>query len=180
MIFWALAIVVLVVVRSRFFGFQNQSLSDFAGQGPDFDPMRHLSGRIRCEGVIFGPFGRVSSRFVAEMNGVWQGNSGVVTEHFRYATGSTQHRAWRLFVAGNGALHAEADDLVGTGTGRVHGPALRMRYRLRLPAEAGGFVVSATDWTYLLDNGSMMNRSEFTKFGIKVGELQATMRPIAA
>jgi hypothetical protein len=30
---------------------------------------------------------------------------------------------------------------------------------------------------YLLDNGTVMNRSQFRKFGIKVGELVATIRP---
>jgi hypothetical protein len=30
---------------------------------------------------------------------------------------------------------------------------------------------------YLTSNGSIMNRSQFRKFGIKVAELVATMRP---
>jgi hypothetical protein len=30
---------------------------------------------------------------------------------------------------------------------------------------------------YLMSNGSIMNRSQFRKFGIKVAELVATMRP---
>ena len=31
---------------------------------------------------------------------------------------------------------------------------------------------------YTVENGTLMNRSEFRKFGIKVGALVATMRPI--
>jgi hypothetical protein len=30
---------------------------------------------------------------------------------------------------------------------------------------------------YLMENGAIMNRSQFRKFGIKVAELVATMRP---
>jgi hypothetical protein len=30
---------------------------------------------------------------------------------------------------------------------------------------------------YLMENGTIMNRSQFTKFGITVAELVATMRP---
>ena len=31
---------------------------------------------------------------------------------------------------------------------------------------------------YLLENGTIMNRSQFRKFGVKVAELVATMRPV--
>ena len=49
-------------------------------------------------------------------------------------------------------------------------------YRIRLEPEAGGHVLDVTDWMYLMENGAIMNRSEFRKFGVKVGELVATMR----
>jgi len=52
-----------------------------------------------------------------------------------------------------------------------------MNYRIRLEPQAGGHVLSVTDWMYLLDNGTLMNRSEFRKFGLKVAELVATLRP---
>jgi hypothetical protein len=41
---------------------------------------------------------------------------------------------------------------------------------------AGGHVLDVTDWMYLMENGTIMNRSQFRKFGIKVAELVATMR----
>ena len=72
---------------------------------------------------------------------------------------------------------AEADDVVGTGTGRQEGSAVLLEYRLRLTPEAGGHVLSVTDWMYLTPGGAIMNRSQFRKFGIKVAELVATMRP---
>jgi hypothetical protein len=51
-----------------------------------------------------------------------------------------------------------------------------LNYDLRLTPEAGGHVLKVTDWMYLMENGTIMNRSQFTKFGIKVAELVATMR----
>ncbi len=42
-----------------------------------------------------------------------------------------------------------------------------------------GHVLDVTDWMYLMENGTIMNRSQFRKFGIKVAELVATMRPVA-
>jgi hypothetical protein len=55
-----------------------------------------------------------------------------------------------------------------------------LRYRIRLTPEAGGHVLDVTDWMYLLENGTIINRSQFRKFGIKVAELVATMRPVPA
>ena len=52
-----------------------------------------------------------------------------------------------------------------------------MRYRIRLEPDAGGHVLDVTDWLYVMENGAIMNRSEFRKFGFRVGELVATMRP---
>ncbi len=52
-----------------------------------------------------------------------------------------------------------------------------MNYRIKLPEDSGGHVLDTTDWMYLTGNGTIINRSQFRKFGIKVAELVATMRP---
>lgn len=168
----------LVIALPRLTGFRAQRPADYRGLGPVIDPRRHLSGPILCEGVIYGPLGRVSSRFVAQMEGVWQGNKGVLRESFRYDSGTVQNREWRLTLGNDGNLRAEADDLVAAGAGTIEGPSLRMLYKLRLPEQAGGHVLNVTDWMYLCENGTIMNRSQFTKFGICVAELVATMRPM--
>jgi hypothetical protein len=176
----AAIILTLVVLRSRYASFQAQSPSDYAGLGPQFDLRSHLSGPIQCEGMIFGPMGRVASRFVAEMDGKWDGNIGTLSEVFRYDSGTVQHRAWTLALANSGDITATAADVVGLGSGRVEGPGVVLRYRIRLTPEAGGHVLDVTDWMYLMENGTIMNRSQFRKFGIKVAELVATMRRIPA
>lgn len=175
----AALVVLLTVLRSRFLSFRAQSPADFTGRGPDFDIRRHLSGPILCEGVIYGPTGRVTSRFVADMVGEWEGNRGTLREHFRYDTGRTQDRAWTLEIAAGGVIRATAPDIVGAGSGKALGPAVQMRYRIKLDAQAGGHVLDVTDWMYLMDNGTIINRSQFRKFGITVAELVATMRPVS-
>jgi hypothetical protein len=165
------------LILPRFIGFRSQRPEHYAGKRPSFDPRRDLNGPILCEGVIYGPLGRVTSRFVAEMEGRWEGNRGVLSETFRYDSGEVQLREWRLSIGNDGSIRAEADDVPGGGTGRVSGPTVQMLYPLRLPEKAGGHVVHVTDWMYLCDNGTILNRSQFRKFGIKVAELVATMRP---
>jgi hypothetical protein len=176
----ALIVIALIALRTRYASFAAQAPSDYAGKGPDFDLRRHLSGPLTCEGVIFGPTGRVTSRFVADMTGTWDGATGTLAEVFRYDSGTVQHRAWTLALAPDGKIAATAADVVGTGEGRVEGSGVLLSYRIRLTPEAGGHVLDVTDWMYLLENGAIMNRSQFRKFGIKVAELVATIRPAEA
>ena len=166
----------LLAVKARYMGFQAQSPSDYAGKGPQFDIRKHLSGPLLCEGVIYGPTGRVSSRFVADFDARWNGNVGTMTEEFRYDTGETQSREWTLTVGNDGSIRAEAPDVIGTGTGMQEGPGVQLNYRIKLSESAGGHVLDTVDWMYLMENGTIMNRSQFRKYGIKVAELVATMR----
>lgn len=172
----ACAVLGLVAIRSRYMGFRAQAPLDYAGLGPQFDLREHLRGPILCEGVIYGPTGRVSSRFVADFDARWDGNVGTMTEQFRYDSGATQRRQWRLTLGNDGSIRAEADDVVGVGRGSQAGPGVQLTYRIRLPKESGGHVLDTTDWMYLMENGSIINRSQFRKYGIKVAELVATMR----
>lgn len=170
-------LVLLLLLWRPGFGFRAQRPSDYIGTGPAFDIRTHLNGRFISEGMIYGPTGRVVSRFVAEMNGTWDGTRGALSEDFSYAGGGTQARQWNLETHENGSFTATAEDIIGTGTGQHEGATVRLQYRIRLPNDAGGHVLDVTDWMYLMENGTIMNRSEMRKFGIKVAELVATIRP---
>ncbi len=170
----------LYATAQRFLGFRAQKPADYAKLEPRVDIRKHLSGPIRCEGVIYGPMGRVTSRFTADMDGRWDGNRGVLAEHFSYDSGTRQDREWRLTLGNDGRVEAEADDLVGKGLGQQEGATLRLNYTIRLPESAGGHALQVTDWMYLVDERTIVNRSQFRKFGIKVAELVATMRRVDA
>lgn len=170
-----LVMILLMLLYQRFAAFTAQSARDYADETPCFDMRHHLNGPIRCEGVIYGPFGRVTSRFTGDFDARWDGNRGVMKEHFRYHSGNTQNREWRLELGNGGTIRADADDLVGQGTGQQAGPTVQLRYKIRLPEEAGGHVLSVSDWMYVTPGGTVVNRSQFRKWGIKVAELVATM-----
>jgi hypothetical protein len=170
-----LVTVLLILGWTRLFGFTAQRPQDYE-TGTPFEMRRHLSGPFACDGVIYGPTGRVVSRFSADFDIAWDGNHGVMAEHFRYDSGTRQDREWRLELGNDGTVRAEADDVVGTGTGQQHGSALHLKYRIRLTKDAGGHVLDVTDWMYLAPDGAIVNRSQFRKFGIKVAELVAVMR----
>ena len=161
---------------SRKFSFLGQRPEDYDAKGPAFDLRTHLSGPIQCEGMIYGPTGKVTSRCVADMDVQWTGNVGLMREDFLYDSGDRQQRSWTLTVGNDGSIKAEAPDVVGVGTGMQKGPAVQLSYRIRLPESSGGHELDAVDWMYLVENGTIMNRSQFRKYGIKVAELVATMR----
>lgn len=173
----ALMVIVLIWARSRYADFLAQTPDDYSNADSVFDLRRHLNGPIICEGVIYGPTGRVSSRFVGEFECRWEGNSGTLEEVFRYDDGSEQTRAWKLALGSDGAIRAVADDVVGEGTGRQAGSSVQLKYKFKLPDASGGHVLNTVDWMYLAPNGTIVNRSQFRKYGIKVAELVATMRP---
>lgn len=173
-----LLLLAAVAGQRLFFSFAAQRVTDYSETGPVFDIRTNLSGKILSEGVVYGPDGRVSARFVADMYGEWQGQSGTLSELFRYANGRTQQRKWHLTMGEGGRFTATADDLIGLAQGEQSGAVARITYRLRLPDEAGGHVLDVIDWLYLMENGTIMNRSEMRKFGVKVAELVATMRPV--
>ena len=169
-----------LLAKNLFLSFRAQKPADYAKTGLAFSLKENLSGPILSEGIIYGPNGRVANSFVAEMNGTWEGERGTLTEHFTYSNGKVQDRKWVLKIGPGNTFTATAEDIVGEARGVVSGSTAMLRYQIILPEDAGGHVVSATDWMYLTANGTIMNKSEMRKFGIKVAELVATMRPSPA
>ena len=171
-------VLALVAIRTRFMSFRGQRPSEYQGLGPDLDLRVAMAGKNICEGVIFGPTGRVTSRFRAKMTGTWTGDTGLIDVEFVYDGGSTQTRVWHLKVGETGLIEAEADDVQGIGRGQIVGPVAQMLYTIHLPEDAGGHRLNVTDWMYLTEAGPILNRSQFRKGGLLVAELMATIRRV--
>lgn len=167
----------VLVLRRRAFVFSEPIPYDHVNAEPVFDLRTHLNGPILCEGLIYGPTGRVSARFIGEFEASWQGNQGVMREVFRYDTGNSQEREWAISLNERGGIEVQAGDVIGTGKGEQRGDGVLLRYRIRLPKSAGSHVLDVVDRMYLTPSGTIENRSQFRKFGIQVAQLEATMRP---
>ena len=176
LIIGAALMLIATFFKERYVSFWGQSPDDYE-DGPQFDIRERFVGPIQCEGIIYGPAGRVSSRFTAQFDCTWEGNVCMMKEIFHYDSGNVQNREWTLTLGNDGGIKAEAPDVIGAGSGQQKGSAVLLNYKLKLTEDAGGHVLDVTDWMYLMQNGSIMNRSQFRKFGIKVAELVATMRP---
>jgi len=168
----------LVLLRRHFAEFPGQTPEKYADGLSTFELKDHLNGKMICEGIIYGPLGSVTSSFVADLDVTWEGDTGLMEETFHYNDGTTQDRAWKIHLKENGTFALTADDVIGRGRGHASGLAVQMKYRIRLPEDSGGHVLDAVDWMYLTPNGTIMNRSQFRKFGFRVAELVATFRRI--
>jgi hypothetical protein len=168
---------VVVWVRRRLGSFAGQKSEQYADEFPELDLRRHFAQDLVCEGVIFGPFGRMTSSFRADFRPRWEGNTLVLTEYFLYNDQTEQTREWTLIMGKNGCFSGTAPDVIGRCKGKQAGSALRLRYAIRLPERHGGHVLKALDWMYMTPDGTIVNRSQFRKYGFKVAELVGTIRP---
>lgn len=172
----AVVVMACFLARRQLAAFPAQKPSDYFDDYTILDMKERLNGNMVCEGVIFGPLGRVTSSFVADFNVAWDGDTAEIKEHFVYDDNSTQDRVWTITLGEGGSFTATAPDVPGVGRGRQCGSTIHMRYPITLPSDVGGHTLQTVDWIYLTKDGTMINRSQFRKFGVKVAELVATIR----
>lgn len=155
-------------------------VQDYAAEKPALDLRRYLDGPLTAHGIFTDRSGRVVKRFSVQMTGTWQGDSGVLDEHFTYSDGSTQRRVWRLQHLGNGRYSGRADDVVGEATGQTAGNAFHWVYTLALPVDGRVWHVTLDDWMYRMDERTVLNRSAMSKFGFYLGEVTLVFNKGAA
>ena len=177
---WVFYITILILlisfIKINLFSFKNQKISQFKSDSKIFDIRKVLEGNMVAEGMVYGISGRLSSTFTAQFSGDWANNEGSFIENFQFSTGKNQIRKWNLIIDSNGKIIGTADDIIGKAVGQQYGSAVMLSYKLKLSEDLGGHVIKVIDWMHLLENDTIFNRSEFRKFGFKVGELVATFR----
>lgn len=177
---WVFYITILILlisfIKINLFSFKNQKISQFKSDSKIFDIRKVLEGNMVAEGMVYGISGRLSSTFTAQFSGNWTNNKGSFIENFQFSTGKNQIRKWNLIIDSNGKIIGTADDIIGKAVGQQYGSAVMLSYKLKLSEDLGGHVIKVIDWMHLLENDTIFNRSEFRKFGFKVGELVATFR----
>ena len=164
-------------VWDHFWSFRAQRPANYAAETPAFDLREVLSGNYVAHGAIFDYSGRANVRFTAQITGTFDETGGILAERFSYdGMGEEDTREWQIRFEGPDRFTATAADVIGTAEGVVSGNAVRMTYRLQLPDRAGGHVLDVVDWLYLMEDGTLVNRSDMRKFSIKAAELFAVFR----
>lgn len=150
--------------------------ADHAAERPVLDLRQYLNGPLVAHGIVTDRSGKVLQRFTVDLLGRWQGDNGVLEEHFSYADGRREQRTWRLTALPDGRYTGRADDVVGEAQGEAAGNALNWRYTLKLPIDGRPMELQFDDWMFLVDEQVMLNRAVISKFGIRVGEVLLAFR----
>jgi hypothetical protein len=129
------------------------------------------NGKLTAYGIVQSRNGKVLRRFSVEMTGTWNGNKGVLDEHFVYDDGEKQQRIWYLEKKSDGQYTGSASDVVKAADGETQGYALEWKYTLAIKVDGTLWEVDFEDWMYLIDEHRLINRAQMSKWGFNVGEV---------
>ena len=162
---------VLATVVAGLSGCANQDIGQYSAERPELDLASYFNGKVVAHGIFQDRSGQVVRRFTVDMEGRWEGNDGVLDEHFSYSDGTKSRRVWHLTKHEDGHYTGSADDVVGTASGQTSGNAFHWNYTLNLPVDGKTYEVKFDDWMYLVDGSVMLNRATMSKFGVRLGEV---------
>ena len=165
------ALLALLTSACLLAGCASPDVQHYAQERPVLDLADYFNGKVLAHGIFQDRSGQVVRRFTVEMEGRWQGEQGVLDEHFTYSDGKKERRIWRLTKHADGRYTGTADDVVGTASGRAVGNAFQWAYTLELPVDGKLYEVQFDDWMYLVNESVMLNRATMRKFGVRLGEV---------
>lgn len=151
------------------------SIDDYADTNPKLDLAQFFDGKLTAAGVVQDFSGKVTRKFTVIMEAEWsdtpQGKQGIINEWFVYDDGEKQTRVWTIIDKGNGKYQGTANDILGIAQGESRGSALRWRYDMILPVDGSEYEVHFDDWMFLVDQNTIINKSDIIKFGVTVAQV---------
>jgi len=152
------------------------SVNEYAAEKPPFDLREYFNGKVDGWGTIQDRSGKITKRMFVEMTCTWVGDTGTFDERFTNSDGTKETRVWTIKKNGN-RYTGTAADVVGEAKGEAAGNALRWQYVLDAKRDGGGTIeLDMDDWMWQLDTKTVMNRTSFSKFGIRFGEVSFFFR----
>lgn len=149
-------------------------IEQYRSEHPALDIQHYLNGTIDAWGIFQGRSGEVKKRFHVVIDARWDGDTGILDEHFSWSDGTRSRRVWTVQRQPDGRYRGTADDVAGEAIGELAGNALRWRYVLKLPVDDKTYLVDFDDWMFLIDDKVMLNRSYMSKWGFRLGEVTLT------
>ena len=149
---------------------------DYSAEKPVLDLKEYFNGQVDAWGMVQDRSGKVIKRMTVEMTCTWVGDTGTLDERFTYADGSKETRIWTIRKSGDTYVGTAAD-VVGEAKGVASGNTLRWNYVLDAKRDDGGTIhLDMDDWMWLVDDATRVNRTSFSKFGIRLGEVTIFFR----
>ena len=147
-------------------------VAGFAGTAPSLDPVRFFTGHVRSFGVLEDRSGQPTSIVTTDCIGAPEGEDGIhMVQTLRVGQDPPQTRDWHMRRTAPGRFAATANDVVGTAEGEASGRAFHWQWTLALSPGNALKNVTMDQWWYLLDDGSLLNRTTVRKLGVIAAEV---------
>ncbi|WP_338592011.1 DUF3833 domain-containing protein [Shewanella khirikhana] len=166
----------LLLSATLLLGCESADIDDYRGVNNELKLDKFFVGELDAHGMVQDISGKVTRRFVVTMQGRLEDNRIILEEDFVFDDGEKQRRVWQLEPQGGGRWLGRADDISGVAEGQLEGFALRWRYDMRLTVDGSEVEVAFDDWLYLIDENTVLNKSDINKFGITVGQVTLVIR----
>jgi len=153
-----------------------QKIENYRDKRPLFEPKSFFNGHLEAKGVVTNRSGEVIQRFTCKIIGSWEGNKGQLDEIFSYTNKNSENpikRLWKLeLMPEEHMLKGSAGDIVGEARGKFMGNSFNFHYTLRVPIDGKTYDISVNDWMYLIDENTLMAKSDMSKWGFDVGQVK--------
>ncbi len=159
-----------ILLISLSIGACSTSLKDYTSTEPKIELDQFLNGPLKAWGVVENRSGKITNRFVVDMEGSWTNNVGTLKEYFTYDDGRQETRIWTIDKNGD-RYTGTAADVIGEAKGESNGFAFTWYYTLRLKTKSRTINVQLKDWIYQIDDNVVINTADIKKFGITVGKV---------
>ena len=153
----------------------------FAHSPTHFELDRFFVGHNRSWGVFENLDGKPHQFFIADSYGRRApGGDLILTQHFRFSTGKTQQRIWRIHRVDATHWNATANDMVGLAQGEGDGNAFYCEYDITLDRKNPLLTVHLRQWMYQPEGTStLMTRLVITKLGFPISEVTESIHHVS-
>ncbi len=138
----------------------------FHATTPAIDPIRFFTGHVRSWGVLEDRSGQPTDIVTTDCVGESTGDTLHMVQRLTIGQDAPTTRDWQMRRAGPNRYEATANDMVGTATGEASGRAFHWIWTLALSPGNDLKNLSMDQWWYLLDDGTMLNRTTVRKLGV--------------
>ncbi|MBC7801387.1 MAG: DUF3833 family protein [Gemmatimonadaceae bacterium] len=153
-------------------------VAGFAGTTPAIDPVRFFTGHVRSWGVLEDRGGQPTQVVVTDCRGEADGDTLRMTQTLTIGSDAPVTRTWQMRRAGPGRFEATANDMVGTAVGEASGRVFHWTWTLATSPGNDLKNVTMDQWWYLLDDGTMLNRTTIRKAGIILAQVSEHFAPV--
>lgn len=152
-------------------GCTTMGVNSYSSFEPAMVPESFFNGPLTAHGIVKDRSGKVIRYFNADIKGSVQGDTITLDEDFVFDDGEEQKRVWKIQKQSDGTYIGTAGDVVGEAFGEISGNSMFLKYVLAVPYKEKTINISIDDRMYLVEDNILINESNMTKFGFKVGQI---------